>query len=260
VPTAGPKSPSTSFKQRAICCSLWLPYTFALFFIWGVIFDHEAHSWADSRSYHNLQYWVQQNDVFFIAALVTIVAPLLAFSITRITFFFFTSGRRFRRTADHCPHCNYTLPVEGTHTCPECGHTSTHADRTAPTRAALALRDIAWLRRFTLACIIGFVGGPALVQLENALAQTFARRVFAEPRPLALPPPMLRSDYDPAWVDVESRYTDHIGGRMFWLFERPEPGARLYNRIFRLQPRITPWYFLGHKYVQEDGNIVFWID
>jgi hypothetical protein len=258
VPTAGPKSPSTSFKQRAICCSLWLPYTFALFFIWGVIFDHEAHSWDDSRSYHSLRHWVQTNDEFFIAALVTIIAPLLAFSIARVTYFFFTSGRRFRRTADHCPHCNYTLPVEGTHTCPECGHISTHADRTAPTHAALTLRDIAWLRRFTLACIIGFVGGPALATFENTLAHADAKFALAQKLPL-IAPLALREDYDDGLVIATTLYVDFPGGRMFYEYSYP-PDPVVVQRFFRIQPRITPWHFLGHKYANEDGIVFVYFD
>ena len=259
MPTAGPKSPSTSFKQRAICCSLWLPYTFALFFIWGFIFDVQAGWERDPDVHHSLRSWIQEQSELLIIAAVTLIGPLIISYAVRFLFIYFATGRRLWRREDRCPHCNYIVPVVGNHTCPECGKSSTFAQRATPSPALKALSDITWFRRFTFACIVGFVGGPALAMFENGVVQHYAVRAFATTPPTSPSTPKANFlDYSPHWIDPEYVYTEHTGGRLYWTpgywrhldrYEDREP------QIFKPSFRITPWFALGDKFAQPSGRV-----
>jgi predicted RNA-binding Zn-ribbon protein involved in translation (DUF1610 family) len=67
---------------------------------------------------------------------------------------------------DRCPRCGYTVPYDGPQFCPECGETSTRAQR----GTAVPLIDprgiAAWVARLVIASLAGFVMG----MLSSALA------------------------------------------------------------------------------------------
>lgn len=254
-----PADQPVSLARRLLTASLWLPYTFALCFIWGFIFDFKSGRWRDPVVHRTLSGWIADNREAFVLAGLTIVVPFFACSLARFLFVAFTNGGRLRRLADRCPQCDYTLPAMGEHTCPECGVRSAYADRTAVTPAGRALRDLPWLRRFTLACIVGFVGGPVLAMLETALVRHFAERAFALPPPTSVSVPKVTAkDYVPGWVDAEYLYSDEPGGRLYWspgYWKHVDYYANRQPQIFRPSFRIVPWFVMGEKLAQPGGRV-----
>lgn len=234
-----------------------------VFCVWGFVFDVEAGWERDAAVHHDLMNWVQQCWEFFILAGLTIVGPFVLSYAVRVIFVYFASGRKSGRKlvsrADRCPQCGYTLPQEGTQRCPECGRTWTEVDRVRPTALMRTIKDAAWLRRFTLACIVGFVGGPTLAMLESAIVRHFAVKAFATPAPTSTSTPQAGwTDYVMKWVDSEYVYTDHAGGRLYWspgYWRRMDEYGNRQPAIFRPKFRITPWYVMGVKFAQPSGRV-----
>lgn len=261
--TADTTTKNTSHARRVFCWVVWLPYALAVFCVWGFVFDVQAGWGRDPAVQHHLMSWVQQCRELFILAGLTIVGPLVLFYAVRVMFVYVASGRKSGRKlasrADRCPQCGYTLPEAGTQMCPECGRTWTEADRVRPSVLMRTIKDMAWLRRFTLACIVGFVGGPALAMLETALVRHFAERAFAMPPPTSdSVPKVTAKDYVSGWVDAEYLYSDQPGGRLYWspgYWKHVDYYANRQPQIFRPSFRIVPWFGMGAKFAQPWGRV-----
>ena len=241
---------------------VWVPYTAGLFCVWGFVFDVESGWERDPAVHHDLMSWVQQCWELFILVGLTIVGPFVLSYAVRVICVYFASGRKSGRKlvsrADRCPQCGYTLPAAGTQICPECGLTWTEGDRVRPTALMRTIKDAAWLRRFTLACIVGFVGGPALAMLETTLVRHFAGRAFAMPGLSTSLPRVTAEDYNASWVDAEYVYTDHAGGRLYWTpgyWRSEDEHGQPAPQIFRPSFRIVPWFGMGDKFAQPWGRV-----
>jgi hypothetical protein len=240
VKTADTTTTNTSLARRVFCFVVWLPYAALVFCVWGLIFDLDRGRW--------------HSDLLFGTFIVTALVPFVVMQGSRVGVGLVRDRMRLRGRSDECPHCGYTLAKAGDQLCSECGMVSTSADRTAPTRAGRALRDGRWLRRFVIAFLVGAFGGWLLVVAENTVARRYARVAFAEPTPTAPPALTPQRDLDPPWVSGLNRYKDVAGGRLFYDYSSGAPDAYVVGRMFRLERRITPWRFVGPKYVDESGG------
>jgi hypothetical protein len=234
-----------------------MPYVIVLCACWGTLFDMHTSLPAqlyvrDSRQTSLSSHFAYGAAETWYLVGVSIVAPLVLFYLVRVGYAFVMRDRgRFRVEHDRCPSCDYRLDGSGDIRCPECGVVSTLRDRTRMPQWMNAVRDRAWVRRFTLAVILGVVSGPALCMLESGLAIKFARRAFAQPLPatfMVAP----NSDWDPPVSGGRLTYVDHVGGRLF--FNHWDDSDVVHKRKFRVA-RVLPWRFFAHKYVTVDLQV-----
>lgn len=227
--------------SRCVTVMAWTPYTALVFIVWGALLDISRGRW--------------QGEAIFGAFVVTVLMPYVYTEWGRRGIATLRKRMRPRGRADTCPTCGYALHEEGEQLCPECGVVSTLAERLRVPRDYSAQDHRRWLKRFAIAIVVGLLSGWLLGAAESVIAHRYARDAFTRTvvgAPLTLTP---IHDHDPPWISGFNRYANVTGGRLFYDHASAAPDARLLRRTFRLEPRITPWWFLGPKYVDESGRV-----
>lgn len=144
-----------------------MPYIFALSVVWTQVTERML-AWTDRMpASPTLSEWVMGNSVYIVVFALTVVAPCLLGFIGRFLVIFAFHRGLTMRFAHVCPKCKYIVPTTGGQVCPECGTFSTFAQRTATSPALASLEFVPWLRRFTLAVIVGILLGPGMMLLKQ---------------------------------------------------------------------------------------------
>lgn len=186
-----------------------------------------------------------------VEALILVILALLVCG----TEFLFEDRREKRLRVDMCPTCRYTLPAQGTQTCPECGGIFSEVDRRPSDRPAWNFR----FRLFTACAIIALAWAVALslTIAEYATTAYFGSRAFDRAHSLTYAP-STSDQWNDGWVIPDYRYARVAGGVVFVDSAVPDTDADIFRPT-----RWTPWLHLSDLFYDElgaEGRVFTYLD